>query len=1432
MLKITGENSINKSAYRQKKTMSRPNFGHHVLTTDNKGEKIYTINLPNAPKGAEIELMPFYYNENGNIEKVLDNPVKKSMPEGFSSITITKEDLPLSKDNLLGYRFRVNGKIYHDYTLLNGVKIGNPEYQYNIATPVNHSAHLLPRQMVHIFPDSFNVKPDKFLTKEGKQAPVSDMQISEQNEKIRRTPFNHLGGTIPGIREKLPKLKEFGANGVISCPITGNNNVSSHGYWTENPYQVTENLGTLKDFKELMLDIYKMGMHWVNDGAYVNEGLQGIHISDIVTWRDKSPFVYQFETKNLENEKLAMGIRPRSKELDKNVKIAVINGPYKVNFKENATGGFDDTGMVKNENFDPTKPTFVQVFNDEMVTEQQILSEKPFNVYGKKLADNKRKYYEKKDTIPAMFFRVSPTEVERNYKKYKNIKIGTPKDFLTIWKNYEIVPSNKDGGIALWVGNTDIAKKRFMFPESALNADEIAGNPEKIAKMIAGQYQTQDDVIQVAKYLTNEVQRTLVEYTADEVAKKVSDVKSEKDALVSLIWDNKISGDTENKLKSLAFENAVNEMDAENLLKKDELAPLIKEKTKSGKDYKTAVEELIWEEKISKNQADKLYEKITDGDAFENAVQTFIKENKFSEDQIKEIKSLTGTPVSYEDALKELIWENKIPQAAAAAFEKNGKEPSALENLLEFGADGNRKYKLSAAVMPENITDGVMSLPLEAIEFAPDLTTVLAYPYIKNLAVSDDYVGKSRYEMYKDGDKYYSKMPEDYRRVYEKADKIFAGVMTVKAKEIMQLLDDEDKFDGTLLDENGELTQDGREVYAIIAPDIVKYLVVSALAPDMIFDSKDKFFGYPVDKLKEVSLESLNLQFERSPEATADKLLDKLDSGLRNISEKKRAYIVEHLYNRLKNLDSDAINVAKLVIEKTESGLDWRIDASKDVGDWDSVQRNLMSPDECMKKVIKFWGRFNEGINKYNPKKYSIGELTNDIPSNWDWGTKEAEFVGKGGFTTQSNYRYLYSNPYRAFTMVTEPGDEYKQRNDNMDNLVQQILYNKDNDVPYLFSGFLDNVNFSHLFVGNHDKPRILHMLAIDDVYRFKDNKAEVMKNTLLNEGHLQDCAALPNECRAALRDAVIRLASGIATSKNGEKIYYDAENFGSTPFDVNIDDVIEEAKHSSKAFKEHLEKHPEDEKKIKISAFKDIIVPAIDVYKAMLFMHTVMPGTPTNYIGDEMGETGWETKAKNEKQANRNRIHWEWLTDKDYDWLKAKRRECADIFNIRNQPGASALVNGSTVPLAPLTHNATNGTNMAAAFYRYNDKTDAVCVLHNSGYNAQPDRSDKTRYVDCISLEQHGAAPYGLPSGLPAGTEYYNALNPSERFVVADNGREIVKKGGEKICIGAYGLALLRVYDFNGNNMLEKRKDVSFKGLNPHVTLANLKYNIPPAKI
>ena len=56
--------------------------------------------------------------------------------------------------------------------------------------------------------------------------------------------------------------------------------------------------------------------------------------------------------------------------------------------------------------------------------------------------------------------------------------------------------------------------------------------------------------------------------------------------------------------------------------------------------------------------------------------------------------------------------------------------------------------------------------------------------------------------------------------------------------------------------------------------------------------------------------------------------------------------------------------------------------------------------------------------------------------------------------------------------------------------------------------------------------------------------------------------------------------------------------------------------------------------------------------------------------------------------------------------------------MNIRNKEAASALVNGTT---QPLYNQPLNDGGSAAAFYRYNDKTDAIVILHGEGYGGIP---------------------------------------------------------------------------------------------------------------
>ena len=1255
---INSSNNFKKSNSVSKKY--NPSFSGQVLTQDARGNDIYKFNLPNAPENTKIKIAVLSKDSRGYYKPTQD-VVTYDMPKGADSLVVKASDFKLDKDTLLGYKFFVGDKEYTD----KGLK---SEGGYTIAVPVTNPNSTRPRQMEHVLVDSFNIKNPTYA---------------------KRNHFNMLGGTLKSFNEKVNDLAEAGIRNVLGTPIFGQCNKSSHGYWTTNPYQITQNLGDIKDFRDLMINLYKHNMSWTADGAFVNEGMEGIHIIDIINFGTESPFLPMFETKDVKNIPIRFGVFSKNEDVNKHLHIKLINAPYKITFAKD--GDVYKEAEIKRNSFDASKPTYIQVFDDRLATEEQMNNDEIFNVYGNKEALDRNEIAGYKDSAQTYHFKVTPEEVKINHEKFKeNKKSGAQfKDALTSWTNFRLVNSNKDGGVSLWVGNSDISKKRFVLSDYALNSMDLKGDEK--AQTAAAQYQVQDDTVQVGKFWTSTVAKMLTEYTAKELADAVA----------------------------------------------------------GGKTYQQAIEQLI-----------------KDGN---------------------------------------------LPAGARAVYEKADKDsPSALDNILKFSpVTGERKYKLKPVSMPQNITDGVMSYPLDAIEFGPDLVSIFAYPFIKNLAVSEDTVGKSRYEMYLMGDKYYNKMPERYKEIYKKTDSFLAGQMTDSVKSI--LTDLQNKTGQKLLDE-GELTTEGKEIYSLIYPDIMKFLVVSALAPQIRPLDDDSMLVYDTKELKKIDFNKLNLQYELTPEDTAKALLSKLQKGLAHIPSDSKEKFVDSLAKRVGSIDSDAINVAKLIVEKTESGLDWRIDAAKDVGDYESKEANKIDTGKNINAILSFWNKFNKGVRENNPRAYVIGELT-DADDELKDKTKNdyndfvslSQFVQRTGFSTVSDYTYFY-NP---LAQLYGQDSEGKSNNN-----VTSVIGNAFKDGSYFESGIMDNFNFAHRFVGNQDKPRILHLFATD-VKAFNDDKGkEVAKVLLKGFEKSEEYNKLSDNDKNAIKNAIERLKRGIH-KVNGQDKTFDAENFGIRPFDFTIEDIINEAVQTNDSFKKCAEANPAEIEKLKAQTLQNIMEPAMKKYQAIMFAMVGLPGNPTNYAGDEFGMSGWETFCKNEKQENRNALRWDWLTNENYTFVKAHKDKIAQIMNIRNKEAASALVNGTT---QPLNNQQINDKEQAAAFYRYNDKTDAIVVLHSNGYGSSPEHAGIEANLSSINLD-------GLGFELPVGTIYVNAMDENQKYKVCDGNivKQIDKNGNEmeQINLGDSGIILLRQKDFKGNN-------VSFKGRieNPHVKLANTKYD------
>lgn len=1278
-MNIKGINNYNNvyssnSVAKNKNQKNKPSFTGHTLTQDVYGNNIYKFFLPNAPEGTKVVVTRLERDENDNFVPTQNadksfRTAEYILSGKVPSYSLNADDMNLGKDVILGYKFILpNGKEHFDNTAKAIIKNKDGSNSvYTMASPVWIPNSKKARVLEHIMPDAFNVKDPQKL-------------------HAKRNHFNVLGGTINSIREKLPMLKETGYTECLGLPLFGNDNNSSHGYWTTNAYQVTKNLGNIKDFKYLMLDLYKNDMRWMADGAFVNEGIPGIHISDFVNWGADSPLVDMFETKDLENIPARFGVFSKNKAVNIHAHLKLVNAPRKIIFEKSNDGTYREKAVKRNHNFDPTKPTFVQLFDDRLATEEQMNSDEVFSVYGKKETDNNFEIANYRDSVQAYYRRVPVKEAEDNYEKYKEAKSANKnvqfKNILTKWKNFEFVESNKDGGISLWVGNSDISKKQFVIPESAINEN---WSVDKKLQKRAAQYQVQDDTVQIGKFWTSEVARLLTEYTAKEIIEKIN-------------------------------------------------------KSKGSLNYK-------------------------------QAIQT-------------------------------LIEEGALPQTASKILEETD-GVSALDNILETDLWGEgRNYKLKETKMPENITDGLMAFPMDAIEFSPDLISVFTYPFVKNLAVNEETVGKSRYEMYQMGDDYYSQMPERYREIYKKADNLFVNEMTNKANEIMHNLSAE--MGKNLIDADNNLTSEGKDIYSLIASDIAKFLIVSSLAPDVKpdFTNKDLLFYNP-EKLSEISLTSLSLQYETSPEAMSEALLNRMQNGLNNLSDVSQKQFVSYLATRLNNINSDSINVAKLIVDKTESGLDWRIDAAKDVGSYDAVDDGQFNFKENESQIMRFWKKFNSGVRQYDPNSFSIGELT-------DWGDfPKSVFTSKTDFSTTSEYEKFHSSLLAMYGCDSEAGHI-------PNNEFAKEVYSKLES--FLNTGYASDVNFAHRFVDNHDKPRALHLLSLN-MNHFKDDKSGAMKAAMKRAMEsTSEFQSLEQKYKNSLYKALDTLSGGHVIV-DGVKREFDAENFGIRPFDFNIESLIKEAIEEDYEFA-RFATNPDNAvklKKLRTKTLNKMLEGGMEKYRAIWFAMNALPGMPTNYAGTELAMTGWETGSKNEKQENRNPLRWDRLEDSDYSFIKEFKDKLAAITKIRTKDGASALVNGTLIPIKSPGHNA-------AAFYRYNDKTDAICVLHANGFTEHELSKGSDVGVNKLDLE-------GLPNGLEVGTIYVDALNPSSKYKVT-NPYEIKKvddndtdKILENINLGNAGLILLRETDFDGNKFTFKNPE---KTVDPRVKLANTKINIP----
>ena len=429
------------------------------------------------------------------------------------------------------------------------------------------------------------------------------------------------------------------------------------------------------------------------------------------------------------------------------------------------------------------------------------------------------------------------------------------------------------------------------------------------------------------------------------------------------------------------------------------------------------------------------------------------------------------------DNINKLVKEGKLPQEIEVSNE-------ALNNIL------NGQYMLSPkGVLPKDdvTVKALMKMPLDALEFGENTVGVLSTSYFSNRATTDETIGVTRFDLLKQHNPH---LVKEYADTYNKVNGLFQNEIKEFADKIINKVNE--NSNEKLLDKNGDYTEYGEYVMELVGKEITKYAMFKALTGDKL---KTKLLNnneitYDYDALKDITtLKALGIN-AHSPEDEASQLEKKFEKGLKRLSDKDVSYVADSIAKRIAGTDTSSFRLAEALVDKASLGLDWRLDAAKDVMDMDAIRNEDNDFDDNWDDVIKFWGKFVQGVKEYNPNSYIVAEITDvaDLmmsttgdtwpnAGNTDIGGKfngepdaMVKLFNETGITSEAGYSYFYTDLLKHFSNEFETGSANSYFHDSLKNRFDLLLETRSID-------YLRNL---YTFMGNHDKPRMIHCLALD----------------------------------------------------------------------------------------------------------------------------------------------------------------------------------------------------------------------------------------------------------------------------------------------------------------------------------------------------------------
>lgn len=434
-----------------------------------------------------------------------------------------------------------------------------------------------------------------------------------------------------------------------------------------------------------------------------------------------------------------------------------------------------------------------------------------------------------------------------------------------------------------------------------------------------------------------------------------------------------------------------------------------------------------------------------------------------------------------------------------------GRVPESLKlnkNAFDNIVEGNREDLMPIGEYDRDNTTirALMNLQLASLPVAENTQGILKSPYFLNMAAKEDQIGKTRFELMEMNNPHLDK---EHAGVYSRVNDMFTNEIKNFADKIISELNK--NSEEKLLDESGQYTEYGEYVVNYIGEEIARYAFLKALAGKSFKAEilNDGEINYDESTIKENTYRQgivltekpykIRVSDASNPAEEASYLAKAISKGLKDLGDSDVKFLSEAFGKKLEGTSALTFRLADVLYVVTSKGAGWRIDAAKDTMNIDGILNGEISFDEEMSKLIKFWQPFIMAVKKYNPTANINAELTDTYSlmqknygdefkahENYDnlkamgkkyktAGDFDAQFINETGITAEADYEYFFSNIINSFSRDFNNEEPTKDAEKIRDALNKLITTKNPDFIRNMFN-----------FVGNQDKPRIVHYLALD----------------------------------------------------------------------------------------------------------------------------------------------------------------------------------------------------------------------------------------------------------------------------------------------------------------------------------------------------------------